>query len=138
MPQINAYLTFDGNCHQAMEFYRDALGGTLNLQTIGESPMAAQMPTANHGLVMHAHLAAEGFALMASDMSPDEGVKPGNNIALMLYCGSEAEIRQYFAKLSAGARSTKPLKEEFWGSVYGEVEDQFGLRWMLNWDKPKA
>ena len=36
MTQINAYLTFNGNCREAMQFYTDCLGGELYLQTIGE------------------------------------------------------------------------------------------------------
>ena len=44
MTQINAYLTFNGNCREAMNFYKEVLDGDLALQTIGESPMADKMP----------------------------------------------------------------------------------------------
>jgi PhnB protein len=44
MTQINSYLTFNGNCREAMNFYKDCLGGELNLQTIAESPLADKMP----------------------------------------------------------------------------------------------
>lgn len=44
MTQINSYLTFNGNCREAMNFYKDCLGGELILQTIGESPLAYKMP----------------------------------------------------------------------------------------------
>jgi PhnB protein len=29
MPQLNAYLTFDGNCAEAMRFYAEVLGAEL-------------------------------------------------------------------------------------------------------------
>jgi PhnB protein len=36
MTQINGYLHFNGDCREAMTFYRECLGGELSLQTIGE------------------------------------------------------------------------------------------------------
>jgi PhnB protein len=44
MKQLNAYLRFNTNSREDMEFYRDCLGGDLKIMTVGESPMAAQMP----------------------------------------------------------------------------------------------
>ncbi len=34
MTQIHSYLTFSGNCREAMTFYRECLGGILMLQTV--------------------------------------------------------------------------------------------------------
>ena len=45
--QINSYLTFSGNCREAMNFYVTCLGGELVFQTIGESPLANKMPPPN-------------------------------------------------------------------------------------------
>jgi PhnB protein len=28
-----------------------------------------------------------------------------------------------------------PLKTQFWGGMFGLVEDKFGVRWMFNYDK---
>lgn len=138
MTQILAYLTFKGNCRAAMEFYRDCLGAELRLQTVGDTPMAAQMPPDSHGMIMHADLTKGGLRLMASDLVGDYPFNPGDTISLMLYCDTEAEVRGYFAKLSAGGTVNQPLEEQFWGAVYGDLTDKFGLRWMLNWDKPKT
>jgi PhnB protein len=41
MTQINSYLTFNGNCQEAMIFYQKCLGGELTFQTVGESPLSA-------------------------------------------------------------------------------------------------
>lgn len=46
MTQINPYLHFDGTYREAVTFSRECLGGELRLETVGESPMAAQMLTA--------------------------------------------------------------------------------------------
>ncbi|HEX8105539.1 MAG TPA: VOC family protein, partial [Solirubrobacteraceae bacterium] len=65
--RLNPYLTFDGTAREAMEFYRDVLGGELNVSTFGEFGMEG----AGADGVMHAMLETErGFTLMASDLPP--------------------------------------------------------------------
>jgi PhnB protein len=36
---LNPYLAFNGNCNEAMTFYKEALDGELSIQTFGDSPM---------------------------------------------------------------------------------------------------
>jgi len=38
---LNPYLNFDNNCREAMNFYKDCLGGELFFQTVGEMPAMA-------------------------------------------------------------------------------------------------
>jgi PhnB protein len=137
MTHINPYLHFRGNCREAMTFYHDCLGGELTMQTVGESPMAGQMPSEAHEQIMHALLAKDSLMLMGSDMM-QEAPSHGNTVSLMLYCSSEDEIRRYFSKLSAGGTVNFQLAEQFWGAIYGEVTDKFGMRWLLNYDKPQG
>jgi PhnB protein len=139
MAQILAYLTFNGNCREAMTFYKECLGGELSLQAVSDTPMASQMPPEAQNNIMHSSLTNGSMALMASDMmGGPNGVVHGNAITLMLNCGSEQEIQNFFAKLSAGGKVGHALKEEFWGSTFGDLTDKFGNRWMLNFDKPKT
>ena len=39
MKDITPYLTFNGTCRQAMTFYKDILGGDLELMDFASSPM---------------------------------------------------------------------------------------------------
>jgi PhnB protein len=135
MTQINAYITFNGNCRKAMEFYKECLGGELILQTVGGSPIEAQCPAAMKDHILHASLAKDGLLLMASEMIGPGGYRAGNNIALSLNCSSEKEINEFFSKLSAGAEIIHSLRTEFWGAIFGVLTDQFGIKWMLNYDK---
>jgi PhnB protein len=138
MKQINAYLTFEGNCRDAMDFYRQCLGGELYLQTVADTPMGAKASAEEKKAVMHAALTKGGLVLMASDrMGGGKGVA-GNNMALMLACESEEEIKSLFPRLSAGGKIGHPLEVQFWGAMFGDFTDKFGVRWMLNWDKPKS
>jgi len=138
MTQLNTYLRFNGNCREAMNFYKSCLGGELTLQTVAESPIAAQLPPEAGNNVMHATLTKGSLALAGSDMAPDEGLKRGNHMVLMLNCSSAEEIQTFFEKLSTGGQLLMPLQTEFWGDTFGMLTDKFGNEWMLNYAKPKV
>jgi PhnB protein len=137
MTHINAYLHFNGNCREAMTFYKECLGGELTMQTVEESPMASPMPPESGQHIMHATLTKGNLVLMASDMMREQPIH-GNAMSLMLNCSSEEEIKNCFASLASGGTVEYPLAEQFWGATYGELTDKFGLNWMLNYDKSQG
>lgn len=135
MAQIQAYLHLNGNCREAMTFYKECLGGELVMQAVGETPMADQMPAAMHNNILHAQLTREDFVLMATDMmGPAQAIK-GSTISLLLNCRSEEEVRTLFASLAVGGEVGHPLEETFWGATFGDLTDRFGVNWMFNFDK---
>jgi PhnB protein len=137
MSPLNPYINFAGNCRDAMRFYQECLGGELNLQTVGESPIAQQCPAAMQHQVVHSTLTRGELLLMGSDMTGPEGTSGGrgNAVALSLNCSSEEEINTLFAALSAGGQILDPLGVKFWGGVFGVINDRFGVRWMFNYDQ---
>jgi len=135
MTQINAYITFNGNCREAMTFYRGSLGGELTIQTIGESPLGARCPAGKEHEIMHSSLVKGHLILMASDMMGEAKFVNVSNIALSLNCSSEEEINAFYSSLSAGGTIIDPLKLQFWGALFAVFTDKFGIRWMLNYDK---
>jgi uncharacterized glyoxalase superfamily protein PhnB len=135
--QINAYLTFNGNCKEAMSFYKECLGGELTIQTVGESPIAGQCPEAIQGQVMHASLMNNNLLLMASDMMSSAKCVHGNTIALSLNCSSENEIHSFFINLVEGGTIIEDVKLQFWGALFGVLKDKYGFTWMLHFDKSK-
>lgn len=135
MAQINSYLTFAGNCRQAMTFYKDCLGGELSLQTIGESPLAGAMPAEMKDCILHGTLTRGGLVLMASDMVADEGLSVGNAVSLMLNCDSEEEIKTCYVRLADGGVANHPLETSFWGALFGDLTDKYGNHWLLHYDK---
>ncbi len=132
--QMNPYLTFNGNCREAMHFYKGILGGELNFQTIGESPMAMKMPAPMKDFILHAQLSKGALVMMASDMVAEPGLVKGNAVSLMLDCGSEVEIRSCFEKLSEGGKKDHSLEVTFWGAIFGDLTDKYGNRWLLHFD----
>ena len=135
MTLINAYITFNGNCREAMNFYKDCLGGELTLQTIGESPLADKMPAQMKECILHASLVKESLVLMGSDMVGEKGLIKGNSVSLAINCSSEEEIQLFYENLSAGGIKEHVLEESFWGATFGDLTDKYGNHWLLNFEK---
>lgn len=128
--RLNPYLTFDGNTREAIEFYQQALGGTLAVNMFGEY---GQDDPAIKDKILHARLETpSGFTLMASDSPPGVEVTSGNNMAISLSGDDEAELRGYWDKLCEGGTITMPLEQQMWGDVFGICNDRFGMTWMVN------
>jgi PhnB protein len=133
--KIDSYLTFNGNCKEAMEFYRDCLGGELSLQTIGESPLSDKMPQKMKDYILHSILIRDSLVLMGSDMVGEQGLQKGNAVSLSLNCDTEEEIKNFYAKLSRGGKADHPLENSFWGALFGDLTDKYGNHWLLHFDK---
>lgn len=134
MTQVNAYINFNGHCKEALNFYRQCLGGELHLQKISESPMAAQMPSQKGGQILHGTLVSKAIVIMGSDISPANFLQ-GNNINLCLQCSSKEEMEDFFDSLSKAGSVKTPLHQTFRGDTYGELTDRFGINWILNYSK---
>ena len=135
MSQINSYLTFSGNCREAMEFYQSCLGGELFFQTVGETPLAGKMPEKMKNMILHSTLTNGDLKLMASDMVSEKGLIRGNGVSLMLNCESEEEIYRVFRSLSEGGIIGHALENTFWGAIIGDFTDKFGNNWLLHYEK---
>lgn len=132
MPQLNAYLSFDGRCAEAMRFYAQALDARIEtLLTVRESPMAADSPPEVQDQVMHAYLVGPGFTLMAGDAMgmPYQGV---HGVTMTLNYDSVDEAARRFAALAEGGTVTMPLAESFWAQTFGMLTDRFGVPWIVN------
>ena len=130
------YLAFDGNCREAMEFYQRCLGGNLSIMKVGDGPGGENLPPAAREKVMHAQLEVGSVMVMAADYQGEGKPVAGTKVCIMLDCETEEEIRRVHADLSAGGQIGTPLAEQFWGAVYGDFTDRYGIGWMVNWDKP--
>jgi PhnB protein len=136
MKAINVYLGFAGKCREAMNFYKECLGGgDLQLQSVGESPVADQMPPGfDKEQILHSTLVKDGITIMGSDMQRGKPIN-GNLVGICVNCSSAEEIQTMFTKLSEGGTVDDPLKEQFWGDTFGAVTDKYGKPWMFNYSK---
>jgi PhnB protein len=137
LTQLNFYLTFNGNCREAMMFYRDCLGGALAFQTVGETPLSDRLPKQMKDCILHCTLTKENWILMGSDLVEESGLVRGNAISLALNCSNEKEMRKCYEKLSAGGQATIPIAHTFWGALFGGLVDKYGHFWLLSKEERK-
>ncbi len=86
-------------------------------------------------LILHATLINGDLLLMGSDLVSELGLIRGNAVSLVFNSGSEEELKILYENLSFRGDATHPLKENFWGAIFGSVTDKFGNYWLLNYDK---
>ncbi|HTC34404.1 MAG TPA: VOC family protein [Bryobacteraceae bacterium] len=132
---IFTYLNFDGNCREAMQFYAKCLGAELQLSPFSDMP-GNTAPEAKDRIV-HARLAKGSSLLLASDTQPGMPFQQGSNFSVSVQCESVQEIDTFFAAFSAKGAVAMPLQDMFWGARFGMLTDQFGIRWMFNFEHPK-
>ncbi|MGQ0543241.1 MAG: VOC family protein [Blastocatellia bacterium] len=132
---VQPYLNFNGNCEEAINFYKDALGGEiLFMQHYGESPMAGM---SGDDKVMHCTLKIGDTHIMASDNPENMPATAGSNISLAIGMNDVDKAKTYFANLSDGGNVTMPLDKTFWAEAFGMLTDKFGINWMVNCDAPQ-
>jgi PhnB protein len=134
MTQAIAYLSFNGNCADAMRFYEQALRGKLEvLMSGGQSPMAEHIPKEFADRILHARLALPGGGLLfAGDCPahlPYEGIK---GVSMAVDYATVAEAEQVFAALAEGGQVTMPPQPAFWAKSWGMLVDKFGTAWIVN------
>lgn len=141
---INPYLTFNGNCEQAFNFYKSVFGGSFPyIGRFGEMPPMENMPPvpdSEKNKIMHISLPiGNNSVLMGSDSSDAFGQAnvSGNNFSISINATSKNEADKLYNGLSAGGKQTMPMSNTFWGSYFGMLEDQFGIQWMVSYDEGK-
>lgn len=134
MPQPIPYLSFDGNCAEAMQFYAEALTGKLEqVLRAGESPLAAQFED-RPDVVVHARVSLPGGGVLmggdaACGAAPYEGIK---GVTITLNYDTIADAERAFHALAARAEILMPLQATFWARTWGMLRDRYGTPWIIN------
>lgn len=134
--KIQTYLTFNGTCRQAFEFYAKCLGAKIEMMmTHGESPVAEQTPKEWRDKIMHASLTVGDQSLMGSDQ-PDSK-EPIGGFSVSLSVEKPADAERLFKALSQGGTVGMEMQETFWAQRFGMLTDRFGVPWMVNCERPR-
>lgn len=131
--QVNPYLSFDGQCAEALKTYAKVLGGKIEAMfTFGDSPAAGDVPPDWHDRIMHARLVVDGQVLMASD-SPGERYEKPQGTYISLNVDKPADGERIFNALAKGGTVKMPFGKTFWAEGgFGMLVDRFGTPWMVN------
>jgi PhnB protein len=130
---VQNYLTFDGRCEEAIEFYTRALGAEVQtLLRFKDAPQEQQsmISPGTENKVMHASLRIGDTLVMASD-GRSRGEPNFRGFSLAIQVASAAEADNVFAALSEGGNVTMPLAKTFFSPRFGMVDDRFGVHWMV-------
>ena len=131
--QLQAYLTFNGTCEAALNFYKDVLGGEIvGISRFGETPMEFAEEDKNR--IMNAVFNFGTNTFMASDTMPGEGTPTKGNITMALVTTDIEATERTFAALAEGGQVAMPLENTFWNAKFGMLIDKFGIEWMINCD----
>ena len=141
MAKVNPYLTFNGNCEDAFNFYKSVFGGEFPyIGRFKEMPPmegGKEISAEDGEKIMHVSLPISSETiLMGSDSSESFGqvTTVGNNFSISIDAASKEEADKLFNGLSAGGKVTMPLSKTFWGAYFGMFTDKFGIQWMVNYD----
>ncbi len=136
MATLTPFLLFDGNCAEAMAFYREVLGGELSLTTLGETPTADEAPAEQHHKVVYSHLVNDGIEFSAVDwLHQTRRPHIGNTVAVYLTGATSDELCRIFDGLSIGADADLLDDLEILPfGIYGHLVDRYGVGWFFRGD----
>ncbi len=132
---VQPYLSFDGRCEEAVEFYRTALGAEVSMivrfKESPEPPPPGMVPPGWEEKIMHASFKIGESTIMASD-GGCESEKGFKGFSLSLAVPDEAAANRAFTALADGGEVRMPLAKTFWSPCFGMLTDRFGLGWMIS------
>ncbi|MBV6513709.1 MAG: hypothetical protein FMNOHCHN_03244 [Ignavibacteriaceae bacterium] len=141
MPALHIYLNFQGNTEEAFNFYRSVFGGEFaQVQRFSDVPDLDNIPEHEKNKIMHIGFAIGSTYIMGTDALESMGQKVvfGNNMYITITPDSKEDADRYYKALSEGGEIEMELQDTFWGAYYASFADKFGVRWMINYDYPKA
>src|SRR5581483_2211115 len=102
--EIQPYLSFEGRCDEAIEFYKKSIGAKVEmLMRFKEAPDQSMVSPGSGDKVMHASLKAGDAVLLMSD-GRCTGSTNFHGIALALSVASDAEAERVFGALTDGGK----------------------------------
>lgn len=119
---VTPYLIVEGAA-VAIQFYQDIFGAKEMMR----------MPGPN-GRIMHAELQIGDARIMLADEFPDMNIRGprslgGTPITLLVYV---EDVDAITAKaVAAGAKSMRPVQDQFYGDRAGTIADPFGHQWTI-------
>jgi PhnB protein len=132
--QVQPYLSFEGRCEEAIEFYKRALGAEVTMLVRFKDHPEPQPPgmikPETENKIMHSRLRIGDSSVMASD-GRCLGKTNFGGISLSLTAATKAEAERLFNAMADGGQVTMPFAQTFFSPGFGMVTDPFGVHWMI-------
>ena len=137
--KVQAYVTFDGRCEEALDFYKKSIGavvtGLMRWKDSQDKDMKG--PPGYEEKIMNASFRIGETELMADDGMGEKRAE-FKGMTLAIEVADDAEAKRVFTALGEGGSITMPLMKTFWTSSFGMLTDKFGVPWMVNVETSKA
>lgn len=128
--KVQAYLSFSGNCQEALKFYSELFNADIiNRQSYEDKKI--DVPASYRSKLQHAELKGKNVYFMAYDASPDTPLNSGSQMHMSIEADSKTEGQELFEALSKGGQVHHNYQEREWG-YFGRCTDKFGIGWMVN------
>lgn len=135
--KCDMYLTFDGNCEEAMLYYKAVLDGEFTvIMRYSEGPPEYSNDTIADKIMHQTLIFGDGCELKASD-DFHKPLHKGNNFHISIGTDNEEKAVSIFNGLAKNGTITMPFEEVFWGGKFGSCIDKFGVQWMVSLEAKK-
>ncbi|CYU70431.1 VOC family protein [Streptococcus suis] len=129
---MEVYLVTNGNGLEAIEFYKNALGATVEQVNLFKD-FLPDCPAELENYVMNAQFRLNDQRFMLSDNNPEMPYTVGDNITVALITDDAETAQELYSKLSVDATAINmELQAVPWSPAYGNVTDKFGISWQIN------
>jgi PhnB protein len=137
--KVTPYVSFNGNCEEAVLFYKSIIGGEAQFMRFSDLPPDAGIPISDgwKSKVMHGSLTAGGATIFFGDSWEESPVTFGSNCTVHLNVEKEEDVARIVEGLADGGTITMPAERTFWGSNYGSVVDKYGVHWGVEFELPE-
>jgi PhnB protein len=133
---LNTYVNFAGKCAEAFSYYEQHLGGRVTMMmTHEQAPNRTQVKPDWKAAVLHARISIGGTELLGADIP---GAEPLRSAYLTLRVDSDTEAERLYATLGEGGRVLMAMDETFFASRFAQVQDRFGINWMILHERPMS
>ena len=109
--RLSHYVNFHGRAREALEFYHEILGGTLDLRA--------------------SRVEIDGAMIIATDGHPKYPPTVGDNMAIALSGSDAARLTWIFNSLSEGGTVKGTLSPQPGVGQIGYLMDRFGINWII-------
>ncbi len=130
------YINLSGDAEEALSFYKDIFGGEIEINRWSEMPPNSKMPITDEwkSKVMHGSLAIrENVTLYVSDSLTEDQTGNSSTVFLHMEFDSEDELRKAYEAIAQSGTVNMPVDKTFWGAIYGDVIDKFGIGWGMHY-----
>jgi PhnB protein len=115
---LTTHIYFNGNCKEAIEMYKSALGATV--KTIFEDPESH--------LIVHAEIEIGDDLLMVNDFGDNDGISKSGGYQLCIQFDSENNLETAYAGMHEST-VISPMQSTDYSPCTIRFIDKFDVRW---------